>query len=123
MGILFMPRMASREEIYVKKLTLIAVAAILAGCASLSGPPNPEATDATFAALKPGVDTQATVAQKLGRPYDTTYLSLRDMNVWSYKYRQAGIWHSLMHVHFDRNGVLRELMAGPDPDYEERRAF
>jgi hypothetical protein len=121
--------MARREEKCVKKFKLLASFALLAGlvtlpgCAGLSGAPRAEATDATFAALQPGIDTQATVAQKLGRPYDTTYLSLRDMNVWSYKYRQAGIWHSLMHVHFDRNGVLRELMAGPDPDYEDRRSF
>lgn len=107
----------------MKILTFLASLTLLAGCAGMSGPPNPVATDATFAALTPGVDTQASVAQKLGRPYDTTYLSLRDMNVWSYKYKQAGIWHSMMHVHFDRNGVLRELMSGPDPAYEERRAL
>lgn len=107
----------------MKRLELIAVLALLTGCAGLSGPPNPDATDATFAALQPGVDTQASIAQKLGRPYDTTHLALRDMNVWSYKYRQAGIWRSLMHLHFDRQGVLRELMSGPDPDYEDRRSF
>jgi hypothetical protein len=28
-----------------------------------------------------------------------------------------------MHIHFDRNGVVRELMSGPDPDYEDRRSF
>lgn len=121
--------MARREEKCVKKINLIAIFTLLAGLAGLPGcagvlvAPNPEATDATFAALQPGIDTQATVAHKLGRPYDTTYLTLRDMNVWSYKYRQAGIWHSLMHIHFDRQGVLRELMSGPDPDYENRRAF
>ena len=109
-----------RKREFVASLALLAG---LAGCAGLSGPSNPEATDATFAALRPGVDTQASVAHQLGRPYDTTYLSLRDMTVWSYKYRQAGIWHSLMHLHFDRHGVLRESMSGPDPDYEDRRAF
>lgn len=97
--------------------------ALLAGCAGLSGPANPEATDATFAALKPGTDTQASILQKLGQPYDTMYLSLRDLQVWSYKYKQAGIWYSLMHLHFDRHGVLRELLSGPDPDYEDRRPF
>lgn len=110
----------------MKMLKLVAsfsLLAGLAGCAGLSGPPNPEATDATFAALKVGVDTEATVTQKLGRPSETMFLPLRDMHVWSYKYRQAGIWHSLMHIHFDRNGVVRELMSGPDPDYEDRRSF
>jgi hypothetical protein len=28
-----------------------------------------------------------------------------------------------MHVHFDRAGIVREMMAGPDPEKEERRGF
>ena len=29
----------------------------------------------------------------------------------------------MMHVHFDRAGVLRMMLNGPDPMYEEKRIF
>ena len=38
--------------------------------------------------------------------------------VWSYRYRQAGTWHSLMYVFFDSEGKrVTEHYAGPDPMY------
>jgi hypothetical protein len=27
----------------------------------------------------------------------------------------------MMHIHFDRNGIVREMLSGPDPEREERR--
>ena len=29
----------------------------------------------------------------------------------------------MMHVHFDRKGVVRLMQNGPDPMYEEKRFF
>jgi hypothetical protein len=29
----------------------------------------------------------------------------------------------MMHVHFDQAGIVREMMAGPDPAYEEKPRF
>lgn len=80
-------------------------------------------TDAKFATLPIGIATRDDVLRAVGRPAETSYLALRDLTVWSYRYKQSGVWDSMMHVHFDRNGIVREMMAGPDPDREERSPF
>lgn len=80
-------------------------------------------TDEKFATLKVGLATRDEVLRTIGHPAETSYLSLRDLTVWSYRYKQSGVWNSLMHVHFDRAGVVREMMAGPDPAYEEKPRF
>lgn len=80
-------------------------------------------TDEKFAAIRIGSDNQQAVLRTVGQPAERSYLSLRDLYVWSYRYKQSGVWDSMMHVHFDRNGIVREMMAGPDPDREEKRGF
>jgi hypothetical protein len=49
------------------------------------------------------------------------YLRLRDLQVWSYRYRQSDVWYSMMHIHFDHDGIVREMLSGPDPERDERR--
>jgi hypothetical protein len=51
------------------------------------------------------------------------YLSLRGLEVWSYRYKQSGVWNSMMHIHFSKDGIVREMQSGPDPLYEEKRGF
>lgn len=80
-------------------------------------------TDEKFATLKVGIATREDVLRTVGRPVEQMYLSLRDLTVWSYRYKQSGVWDSMMHVHFDQTGIVREMMAGPDPEREERRRF
>jgi len=78
-------------------------------------------TDAAWASVQVGTATRDSILARFGKPDEVTYLSLRDLTVWSYRYRQSDIWYSMMHVHFDRNGVVREMLSGPDPEREERR--
>jgi len=59
----------------------------------------------------------------IGHPAETSYLPLRDLEVWSYRYKEAGVWNSIMHVHFDRNGIVRMMLNGPDPMFEVREKF
>ena len=80
-------------------------------------------TGEKFAQLKIGVADKAAVLHTLGRPAERSYLSLSDLEVWSYRYKESGVWNSMMHVHFDRAGVLRMMQNGPDPMYEEKRLF
>lgn len=80
-------------------------------------------TDAKFATIKVGTATHEEVLRTLGRPAETSYLPLRDFEVWSYRYKESGVWNSMMHVHFDRSGVVRMMQNGPDPMYEEKHFF
>lgn len=72
-------------------------------------------TTAKFAALRLGSATKADVLHTIGTPSETSYLSLVDLEVWSYPYKENGVWDSIMHVHFDRNGIVRKMQNGPDP--------
>jgi len=76
-----------------------------------------------FATLKIGAANRTDVLHTLGRPAERSYLSLSDFEVWSYRYKESGVWNSMMHVHFDRAGILQMMQNGPDPMYEEKRLF
>ncbi|MFL6673505.1 MAG: hypothetical protein ACJ8LG_09455 [Massilia sp.] len=77
-------------------------------------------TGEKFATIKIDQATKADVLRTIGHPAQTSYLSLRDLEVWSYRYKEAGVWNSLMHVHFDRNGIVRQMINGPDPRYQDQ---
>lgn len=76
-----------------------------------------------FATLKIGVATKADVLRTIGRPAERSYLDLPKLEVWSYRYKESGVWNSMMHVHFDRAGIVRMMQNGPDPMYEEKRSL
>lgn len=71
--------------------------------------------DAThFSKILPGKATKDEVLRTIGAPSATSYLSLPHLEVWSYPYREADTWDSVMHVHFDDAGIVRMLQNGPD---------
>jgi len=80
-------------------------------------------TTQKFATIKVGEATKNDVLKTIGGPSDTSYLPLRDLEVWSYPYKEADVWNSLMHVHFDRSGVVQQMMNGPDPRFDPDRRF
>lgn len=76
-----------------------------------------------FATVKVGETTKNDVLKTFGRPSDTSYLPLRDLEVWSYPYKESEVWNSLMHVHFDRTGIVRQMLNGPDPRFDPDLKF
>ena len=76
-----------------------------------------------FATVKVGETTKDDILKTFGRPSNTSYLPLRDLEVWSYPYKESDVWNSLMHVHFDQSGVVRQMMNGPDPRFDPDRKF
>ena len=80
-------------------------------------------TDAKFATIKVGIATKEDVLHTIGRPAERSYLALPKLEVWSYRYKQAGVWNGMMHVHFDHAGIVRMMQSGPDEEREERRSF
>lgn len=77
-------------------------------------------TGEKFATIKVDQATKLDVLRTIGRPAETSRVRLRNYEVWSYRYKEAGVWNSLMHVHFDEAGIVRQMMNGPDPMFEVR---
>jgi len=67
--------------------------------------------------------TKADVLRTVGTPSETSWLSLPQLEVWSYRYKENGVWNSMMHIHFDRAGIVRKMENGRDPLYEEDEFF
>lgn len=77
-------------------------------------------TGEKFATIKVDAATKDEVLRTIGRPAEKTAVAMRDWEVWSYRYKEAGVWNSMMHVHFDKQGVVRQMLNGPDPMYEPK---
>lgn len=80
-------------------------------------------TTEKFATIKLNESTKSDVLRIVGAPGETSYLSLSDLEVWSYTYKQDAIWNSIMHVHFDKAGVVRKMIRLPDPRYDPDPPF
>lgn len=109
-------RLTMKTRLAIAILTLF-----LASCAG--GPPPWQRGNDSFAPVLLGVTTQDDLLRLLGRPDETSYLQLRDLHVWSYRYKESGVWDSMMHIMMDRQGVVRETMSGPDLEKEDRGFF
>lgn len=80
-------------------------------------------TSEKFATIKIDHATKDEVLRTIGRPAERSHVAMQNYEVWSYRYKEAGVWNSLMHVHFDEQGVVRQMMNAPDPMYEPRDRF
>lgn len=81
-------------------------------------------TTAKFGTIKIGQDNKADVLRTIGAPSETSYLNLVQQEVWSYPYKESGVWDSLMHVYFNHAGIVQRLQNGPDPKFDpDSRGF
>lgn len=80
-------------------------------------------TGEKFATIKIDQATKADVLRTIGHPAERSRVAMHNYEVWSYRYKEAGVWNSLMHVHFDENGIVRQMLNGPDPLFEPRDRF
>lgn len=71
-----------------------------------------------FARIKLNEADKADVLRIVGTPSETSWLSLPQLEVWSYRYKESEVWNSMMYVHFDRAGIVRRMENGPDPLYD-----
>lgn len=81
-------------------------------------------TDRNFQKLAQGTWTPEQVQCEFGPPAEKGGVGLPSVRqtVWSYRYQQDGVWHSLMHVYFGYDGKkVTRFHPGPDPMFEERR--
>lgn len=80
-------------------------------------------TTEKFATIKPGVSTKTDVLRTIGHPSETSYLPRLQLEVWSYPYKEAGVWNSVMHVHFNNNGIVNKMENGPDLRFDRDGKF
>ncbi len=99
-------------------LALLMLTFVLAGCAS--APQRSALTDARFEqAIREGW-TESRLVAEFGPPDEMGYVGVRPQKVLSWRYRQSGVWHSLMHFYVDEQGRVTRAHPGPDPRYEPR---
>ena len=77
-------------------------------------------TSENFAKVKVDRWTKDDILRNFGRPAEVSRVGFHNYEVWSYRYKEAGVWNSMMHVHFDQQGVVRQMLNGPDPRYDDR---
>jgi hypothetical protein len=77
-------------------------------------------TNAGFAKVKIDHSTKDDILRLFGRPAEISRVRYRDYEVWSYRYKESGVWNSMMSVHFDQDGIVRQMLNGPDPLYDDR---
>lgn len=77
-------------------------------------------TSENFAKVQVDRWTKADILRHFGRPAEVSHVHVHNYEVWSYRYKEAGVWNSMMHVHFDEQGVVRQMLNGPDPMYDDR---
>jgi hypothetical protein len=80
-------------------------------------------TGETFTTIRVDKASKADVLQTIGRPAERSRVMMHNYEVWSYRYKEAGVWNSMMHVHFDQDGIVRMMQNGPDPMFEEKARF
>ncbi|WP_288637391.1 hypothetical protein [uncultured Oxalobacter sp.] len=74
-------------------------------------------TRENFGSIRINEFTKNDVLKTVGHPTETEMSPLSGYEIWSYRYLEEGIWHSMMHVFFDSNGVVRKMENGQDPMY------
>ena len=72
-------------------------------------------TSEEFARVRIGEDDRNSLLARFGPLANTFRLTLTPREVWSYRMKQDDVFPILMHVQFDPQGVVRELVVGPDP--------
>lgn len=79
-------------------------------------------TDAAFRRVEAGVWDADRLRCTFGPPAEIAAVGLPSVRqtVWSYRYREAGAWNSLMHIYLSPDGVVQQMHPGPDPMFEPR---
>jgi hypothetical protein len=64
--------------------------------------------------------TRDDILRHFGRPFEVSRDRATGDEVWSYRYKEKGVWNSLMSVHFNRRGIVRRMVNSGDPLLDER---
>jgi hypothetical protein len=77
-------------------------------------------TSENFAQVRPGYWNHDDVLRHFGKPADVSIERVNGDEVWSYRYKEKGVWNSMMNITFTKLGVVRQMRITPDPLLDER---
>jgi hypothetical protein len=77
-------------------------------------------TDENFAKIEPNRWSKDEVLRHFGRPAEVVRSRLDEGEIWSYRYKEKGVWDSLMNVDFNGRGVVLRVFRSADPVLDDR---
>jgi outer membrane protein assembly factor BamE (lipoprotein component of BamABCDE complex) len=77
-------------------------------------------TSANFARVDVNHWTRDDILRHFGRPAEVSRVRFENAEVWSYRYKEDGVWNSMMNVYFNERGIVRQLRNEPDPLLDDR---
>jgi hypothetical protein len=77
-------------------------------------------TTDNFARVGIGRWNRDDILRQFGRPAEVSRERVNDDEVWSYRYKEKGVWDSLMNITFTKRGIVRRMEITPDPVLDTR---
>ena len=77
-------------------------------------------TSENFARVAVNRWTRDDILRNFGRPAEVSRDRVDDYEVWSYRYKEDGVWNSMMNVYFNQRGVVRRMRNSADLLLDER---
>jgi outer membrane protein assembly factor BamE (lipoprotein component of BamABCDE complex) len=77
-------------------------------------------TSENFAKVQPGRWVKDDILRNFGRPAEAGHMRANGFEVWSYRYKQDGVWDSFMNIYFNGRGEVHHTDNTPDPLLDDR---
>jgi outer membrane protein assembly factor BamE (lipoprotein component of BamABCDE complex) len=77
-------------------------------------------TTENFARIDAGHWTKDEVLRHFGHPAQVMRSRLEEGEIWSYRYKEKGVWDSMMNVDFNQRGVVLRTYNSADPVLDDR---
>ena len=77
-------------------------------------------TSENFARVKVDQWTKDDILRNFGRPAEVVRSRLEEGEIWSYRYKEQGVWNSVMNVDLNARGTVLRVFNSPDPLLDDR---
>jgi hypothetical protein len=77
-------------------------------------------TSENFSRVPVNIWTKDDILRTFGRPAETSRDRVTGYEVWSYRYKDQGLWNMFMNISFNALGTVRALDKSPDPLLDDR---
>jgi hypothetical protein len=77
-------------------------------------------TDENFAQIDVNRWNRDDILRHFGRPAEVLRSRLDEGEIWSYRYKEKGVWNSLMNVDFNGRGTVLRVYKSADPLLDDR---